>query len=320
MGSNYFMGDNKPTPEKRTEILSAEAPVSKMRKAGNKVAMWLVNNHTGLLSIVLFAFALLVMVTENLNLEGIFWQKVVSPETLLLASCSYTLYINAYIMGSNVASKTDFVINIETAYAEEIRKIRAKRIEWMLELFSSDYRMRELKYARTEILICAGFTESAVADILAGKTINQDTLTEDQKKALAKAQALKPIKLNKQMLVNAHNEQIDRSPIRSASAIEFEKYRAFVVKLITIVISFTFVVSLSIQLKTDFSLSTIVYTLFQLALMLVSLFTGMSLGHKIKIKYTERIQDIVGVLYEFLEWYEYREKHPNTSENELQGR
>ena len=54
--------------------------------------------------------------------------------------------------------------------------------------------------------------------------------------------------------------------------------------------------------------------------MLVSLFTGMSLGHKIKIKYTERIQDIVGVLYEFWEWYEYREKHPNTSENELQGR
>lgn len=314
MGNDYFMGNanTKPTPKK--EVLTVEPPVSKMRKAGSKVVTWLVNNHTGLLSIVLFAFALLVMVTENLNLDGVFWQKVVSPETLLLASCSYMLYINAYVMGGNVAGKTDFATNVENAYSDEVGKIRLKRIEWLLEVFCSDYRMRELKYAKSEILLCAGFTESAVADILDGKEINKETLTESQKKALIKAQGLKPIKLNKQMLVNAHNEQIERSPIPSAGAIEFEKYRAFIVKAITIIISFTFVVSLSIQLKSDFSLSTIVYTLFQLALMLVSLFTGMSLGYKIKIKYTRRIQCIVGVLYGFWEWYDFREKHPNTSE------
>ena len=318
MGNNYFMGDTTaPKKARQSEALTTEAPVSKMRKAGSKIATWLVNNHAGLLSIVLIAFATLVMFTENLNLEGVFWQKVVSPETLLLATCSYMLYINAYVMGINVASKSDFATTVESAYSEEIKTIRQKRIEWLLELFCTDYKARELRYARTELLLCAGFTERAIADILDGKDFDQATLTEDQKKALAKAKALKPIKLNKQMLVNARNEHLDRSPIRSARAIEFEKYRAFVLKLITILISFTFVVSLSIQLKSDFSLSTVIYTLFQLGLMLISLFGGMSLGYRIKIHYTERIQDIVGVLYEFWEWFDFREKQPNISEKEL---
>ena len=320
MGSNYFMGENKPTPEKRTEILTAEAPVSKMRKAGNKVAMWLVNNHTGLLSIAIMLLALLVMFVDEFIIDNVFWRKVVSAETLFLATCSYMLYINAYIMGSNVASKSEFAMIIENAYAEEVKKIRAKRIEWMLELFCNDYKSRELKYARTDILISAGFTEAQITDILNGEKIPEEKLTVDQKKALAKAQALKPIKLNKQMLVNAHNEHLDRSPIRSASAIELEKYRAFVFKLITVIISITFVVSLTISLVQNFTSEAIISALLQLALMLISLLGGISLGQKIKTKYTERIQDIVGVLYEFWEWYDYREKHPNTSENELQGR
>ncbi len=313
MGSDYFMGGNPKNPSK-TEVLNAEAPVSKMRKAGNKVAMWLVNNHTGLLSIAIMLLALLVMFVDEFIVDDVFWRKVVSAETLFLATCSYTLYINAYIMGSNVASKSEFAMIIENAYAEEVKKIRAKRIEWMLEVFCNDYKTRELKYARTDILISAGFTEAQITDILNGERIPEEKLTGEQKKALSKAQALKPIKLNKQMLVNAHNEHLDRSPIRSASAIEFEKYRAFVFKLITVIISITFVVSLTISLVQDFSAEALITALLQLGLMLLSLFGGMSLGQKIKIKYTERIQDIVGVLYEFWEWFDYREKNHNISE------
>ncbi len=317
MSNNYFIGDS--TPQKETiknEILTSEAPVSKMRKAGSKLATWLVNNHAGLLSILLIAFALLVMFTDNLNLEGIFWQKVVSPETLILATCSYMLYINSYVIGSNVASKTEFSTNIDTAYTKHISDIRGKRIEWLMELFCSDYRMRELRYTRTDILLCAGFTEAQALAIIEGNDIDLSKITEEQKKALAKAQSLKPIKLTKNMLVNARNEHSERSPIRSARAIEIEKYRAFAVKLFTIMISFTFVVSLSISLVQDFSAEAILSALFQLALMLISFFGGISLGYRIKIKYTERLQDIVGVLYEFWEWYETREKQAKNSNNE----
>ena len=309
MGNDYFMGGhNNNAKTSKAEILTTEAPVTKMRKAGSKIATWLVNNHAGLLSIVLICFAVLVMLTENLNLEGVFWQEVVSPETLLLATCSYLLYLNSYTIGSNVASKTDFSTSIDNAYSEEVSKIRAKRIEWMLELFCGDYRMQELRYTKTDILVCAGFTEKQTNEILEGNEIDLAHLTKDQITALKKAKALKPIKLNKNMLINARNEHNERSPIRSAGAIEAEKYRAFLTKLITVIVSFTFVVSLSISLVQDFTPEAILSALFQLALMLISLFSGISLGYRIKIKYTERIQDIIGVLYEFWEWYEKREK------------
>ena len=311
------MGDLK--PEKQTiknEVLTSEAPVSKMRKAGGKVAAWLVNNHAGLLSILLIAFAILVMFTDDLDLEGIFWKRVISPETLILATLSYLLYINAYIIGSNVASKTEFTTTIDAAYAEHINSIRKKRIEWLIELFCSDYRMRELRYTRTDILLCAGFSEAQALAIIGDKDIDLNKLTEEQKKALSKAKALKPIKLSKNMLVNAKYEHSERSPIRSARAIELEKYRAFGLKLITIIVSFTFVVSLSISLVQDFSPEAILSALFQLGLMMISLFGGISLGYMIKIKYTERLQDIVGVLYEFWEWFEARENQAKNSADE----
>ena len=183
--NNYFMGDLK--PEKQTiknEVLTSEAPVSKMRKAGGKVAAWLVNNHAGLLSILLIAFAILVMFTDDLDLEGIFWKRVISPETLILATLSYLLYINAYIIGSNVASKTEFTTTIDAAYAEHINSIRKKRIEWLIELFCSDYRMRELRYTRTDILLCAGFSEAQALAIIGDKDIDLNKLTEEQKKAV----------------------------------------------------------------------------------------------------------------------------------------
>lgn len=321
MGNDFFTGGYNKKEQKNNEILSIEAPVTRMRKAGNKIATWLVNNHAGLLSIVLLGFAILVMLTDNLNLKGVFWQKVVSPETLLLATCSYLLYLNSYTIGHNVAGKTEFCVNVDNAYTVEVGNIRAKRIEWMLELFCVDYRKKELEYTKTDILICAGFSEKQVKQIIAGEFIVKDdhALTKEQVKALAKANALKPIKLNKNMLVNARNEHIDRSPIRSAGAIEAEKYRAFITKLLTIIISFTFVVSLSISLIQDFGAEAILSALFQLALMLISLFGGMSLGFRIKTKYTERLQDVIGVLYEFNEWLERRkttEKAETTAQNE----
>lgn len=315
MSDNFFMGNNNNNGKHNTaksEALSVEAPVSRMRKAGGNVMGWVVRNHAELLAVVLIAFAVLVVCVDNLEFDGVFWRTVTSPETLLLATCSYMLYINSSIIGENVANKVEFTTTINNAYNEEIKKIRAKRIEWLLEVYCNEFKVQELKYSRSELLLCAGFTEKQVSDILNGVKIDETPLTDDQKKALKKAKALKPIKLNKSMLVNATNEHSERSPIRSATAIQIAKYKAFALKLITTAISFIFVVSLSISITKDFSPEAIIYALFQIGLMLFSLFGGMSIGYKTKIRHTARLQDIVGVLYSFWEWLELREKQPTS--------
>lgn len=312
MGNDYFTGGNaksKAVPQaERDRILGASAPVSKARvKSGNALS-WAVKHHAELLSGILIAFAIVVVFTAEFDFEGTFWASVVDVETLILATCTYIVYLNAYVIGTNTATASDFTITVHDAYKGEIKKIRDQRIEWMLELFCNDYRAGELKNAKTEILLCAGFTEKQIALVLDGKPINEDRLLEDQKKALQKARDLKPIKLNKAMLVNPYNGHRDRSPIRSATAIQIQKYSSFFTKLVFVIVSFTVVVSLTIKLTSDFSLGAIIYALLQIVLLFVSLFGGMSLGYKIKTKYTERVQDIVGVLYEFWEWLDWHNR------------
>lgn len=314
MGNDYFSGGAKYKPSTQAErdaVLGASAPVSKARERSGNVVSWTVQHHAELLSGILMAFAIFVVFTSEFDLTNASWAKAVSAETLILATCSYIVYLNAYTIGSNTASRVEFTQMIEKAYLTEVKKIREKKIEWMLELFCTDYKVSELKNTRTEILLCAGFTEAEIALIIDGKDIDESALTEEQAKALKKAKELKPIKLNKSMLVNSLNGHSERSPIRSEAVIKAHKYVSFATKLIFVIISCIVVVSLTIKLTSDFSLSTIIYALFQIMLLVLSLFGGMALGYKIKIKYTERVQDIVGVLYEFWEWFDFRNQKQN---------
>lgn len=319
MSDNFFTGNNNsPKKVKKDEVTELEAPVSKIRRTSGKVGKWLVNNHTELLAVLLICFAVLVIVTDTLELEGIFWESVISPEALILATCSYMIYLNAYVIGSDVAKKTEFTVKINNTYAEEVAKIRAKRIEYLLDIFCNEYKINELKYAKNELLFGVGFSEEQVSEFLQTNTVASENLSDEQKKALKKAQVLKPIKLNKKMLINAKNEHYDRSPIRSAGKIEAEKYRAFISKLFRVVTSITFIISISIHLTFNFTIETIIEIFLEVALMLISLFGGMGIGYKIKIKYTERLQDVVGVLYEFWEWLDLREKNEISTKNNKQ--
>lgn len=303
MNKDFFTGELK-----MQETMSMHAPVSKAKKVGSSVMGWVARNHAELLAVVLIGFAIMVVCVDEFSFEGIFWQTVFSPETLLLATCSYMLYINSSVIGDNVANKSEFAVKVNNTYDEVIATIRKRRIEWKLELFCNDYKVKELKRFKTELLLCAGFSEKKTAAIIEGDAVEFGELTDDQKQALKKVKSLKPIRLNKTMLINARNEHIERSPIRSATAIRLAKYRAFTIKLITTALSFVFVVSLSLSLTRDFSWEAIMYALFQVALMIYSLLGGISIGYKTKLRFTERIQDIIGVLHEFEEWLIEKEK------------
>lgn len=320
MGNDYFSGGANPKTSAHHEqesILNASAPVSKARERNGNIVSWTVQHHAELLSAILMVFAIFVVFVSEFDITNASWARAISAETLILATCSYIVYLNSYTIGTNTATRIEFTKKVEDAYLAEVKKIRDKRIEWMLELFCSDYKTGELKKTRTEILLCAGFSEADTALILEGKDIDESALTEEQAKALKKAKSLKPIKLNKAMLVNSINGHSERSPIRSEGVIKAHKYVSFATKLIFVIISCIVVVSLTIKLTSDFSLVTIIYALFQIMLLLLSLFGGMALGYTIKIKYTERLQDIIGVLYEFWEWFDFREKQPNISEKAL---
>lgn len=318
MGNDFFTGGNAyKTGERQKDVTSLTVPESGVKRAGKTALGWVVSNHSVIISVILILFAIVVLITTELKLDGAFWQNVVSANTILLATCSYLLYINGYRTGGATAEKSDFVTSVKTAYIDIIAEVRKKKIEWMLELFCAEYRKDELRNAKTEILLCAGFTEKQITAFFAGDSENAIDITKLSKpklKAYNQAKKLKPIRLTKSMLVNSLTAHRGRNPIRSAGAIEVSKWSGFLVKAVTVVISCVFVVSLSLQLTTDFSLKAVIYALFQIVLLLVSLFGGVFHGNKIKIKYTERLQDVIGVLYEFNEWLERRKTTKSAEE------
>lgn len=310
MGNDFFTGGNTPpiTQEKIKNVATTAPPESRLRQAGGTVASWLVANNENIVSIGLILFALVVLIIAEFGVDGAFWQNVISANTIMLATCVYLLYVNGYRTGVNTATKSEFTVNVVTTYNGIISNIRAKKIEWMLELFCAEYRRDELRNFKTEILLCAGLNERQIKEFFAnnGNIANESALTEEQKKAIRQAQKLKPIKLNKSMLINSLTAHNERNPIRSSNKIQFAKWRGFVIKAITTLFSCVFVVSLSIQLTTDFSAGAIIYALFQVVVLILSLFGGISHGYRIKTKNTERLQDVIGVLYEFNEWLERR--------------
>lgn len=315
--NNFFMGDYKAHKEsEKKEILNAKPTESKFRQAGGSVASWLVANNENIVSIGLILFALVVLIISEFGIGGAFWQNVISANTIMLATCVYLLYVNGYRTGSKTANKSEFTVSVKTAYFNLIAEIRTKKIEWMLELFCAEYRREELKFAKTEILLCAGLTEPQIEEFFKfGNIANESNLTEEQKTAIKQAKKLKPINLNKSMLVNSLTAHNERNPIRSAGKIEREKWLGFIFKAVTTIFSCVFVVSLSIKLTTDFSAGAIIYALFQVVVLIVSLFGGISHGYRIKTKNTERLQDVIGVLYEFNEWLERRKKTTEKVEN-----
>ena len=193
MGNDYFSGGanaKTSTHHEQESILNASAPVSKARERNGNIVSWTVQHHAELLSAILMVFAIFIVFVSEFDITNASWARAISAETLILATCSYIVYLNSYTIGTNTATRIEFTKKVEDAYLAEVKKIRDKRIEWMLELFCSDYKTGELKKTRTEILLCAGFSEADTALMLEGKDIDESALTEEQAKALKKAKVL----------------------------------------------------------------------------------------------------------------------------------
>lgn len=298
MNKDFFTGDLK-----QHNALNISPSTSKARRAGSSFLGWVVNNNSVIFTVVLLLFAATVLVISDFDFTGKFWQNVISTSTILLGACAYLLYINCYTTGSKTAEKSTFVKEVTNAYNNSIASIRERKIEWKIEVFCKEYRLNELERRKTEILLVAGFSESEIYYFLKNGVLSDDEkLTKEQELAINRARKVKPIKLNKAMIISPSRFGDRRNPIRSLTAINLYKYTSFLIKLITIIISCTFVVNLSVSLITDFTASAIIHAIVQLVLLATSIFGGMGLGYRTKTKYTERIQDIVAILFEFEEW------------------
>lgn len=295
--ADFFSGNGlPPAPQKK----------NKDRNIKGQALNWVVKNNSIIFIIILLIIAIAAMFLVTFNIGSDFVKKSLSATTILLSAVSYSLYVNGYITGDNNATQSETTITAEQRYFEEIKKIREKKVEWDINLFCQDYIQTELREYRTDLLFAGEFKPEEVEKILNGEQVDESTLTPLQLKALKACRNAKPIKLNKSMIMSPAETSRQRSPVSSANKIKSYKYRKFIFKAITVVLGASFLVAITPELITKFTVAKLIQALVQLVLLLASLFGGMRLGYSVRMRWTNRLEEITNLIGEFWGWEERR--------------
>ena len=181
-----------------------------------KIAQTLLNN-AGILIGVFIVFAAIMLVTTEI--------KFVQPEDFgkfaidffFLLFCSYSMYVNCSDSGMRFGLKNkDYLKQVEKFESKKRTIIESKNQKKLVE-FCHYYINKELENTKMNILAVVGLDyETYVSKwlILNDKQINAiTTLTESQKKAIIKANAVMPITLTPEMIMKRGRRESKRAPL-----------------------------------------------------------------------------------------------------------
>lgn len=181
-----------------------------------RLAQTLLNN-AGILIGVFIVFAAIMLVTTEV--------KFVRPENIgkfaidffFLLFCSYSMYVNCSDSGMRFGLKNkDYLKQVEKFESKKRTIIESKNQKKLVE-FCRYYINKELENTKKNILAVVGLDyETYVSKwlILNDKQINAiTTLTESQKKAIIKANAVIPITLTPEMIMKRGRRESKRAPL-----------------------------------------------------------------------------------------------------------
>lgn len=181
-----------------------------------RLAQTLLNN-AGILIGVFIVFAAIMLVTTEV--------KFVRPENIgkfaidffFLLFCSYSMYVNCSDSGMRFGLKNkDYLKQVEKFESKKRTIIESKNQKKLVE-FCHYYINKELENTKKNILAVVGLDyETYVSKwlILNDKQINAiTTLTESQKKAIIKANAVIPITLTPEMIMKRGRRESKRAPL-----------------------------------------------------------------------------------------------------------
>lgn len=174
-------------------------------------------NNIGLFMGVLLIFAVIVIMTTDIHLVSFEEITSLGLDFFLLLFCSYSMYVCCADTGYKSGLST-------TIYSETVEKFKStkKRIidgQMQAELpeFCKHYIDEELKSTKMSILSIVGLTyEEYQRAYMRLDDLSIDAfqhLTEPQKKAIKKANKVKPVKLTPEMLMRHGRDARRRSPL-----------------------------------------------------------------------------------------------------------
>jgi hypothetical protein len=174
-------------------------------------------NNIGLFMSIILIFAVIVIMTTDIHLVSFEEITSLGLDFFLLLFCSYSMYVCCADTGSKAGLNTEKYTNSMENFADKKNRIFEGNMQNKMLSFCNYYTANELRNTRTSIIAVVGLTYDDYWDKymhLDDKGIDALTdLTSAQKKAIKKANKIKPIKLTPEMILRQGRSAKRRSAL-----------------------------------------------------------------------------------------------------------
>lgn len=195
-------------------------------------------NYAGIFIGIFLMFAVVVIVTTDISFASLDELKALGLDFFLLFFCSYSMYVNCSDSGmrNGLISKT--YIESSSQFEELKHKILSNGLQTFLPNFCKDYIEEELKTSRLEVLGVVGITYEEYLKkyvTLGPSEIDElEGVSESQKKAIKRANSIKPIRLTPEMIMKRGRGFGRRSPLSISP--KTKKAFVFTYKIVTMLL------------------------------------------------------------------------------------
>ena len=201
---------SQPALSKFEESVVAENQVKNKLKKGFL-------NYAGIFVGVFLMFAVVVIVTTDISFTSFEEMAALGLDFFLLLFCSYSMYINCSDSGMRTGLSSKLYTDALTTFETYKKNIVERRLQARLPEFCRHYIKDELRNSRLEILAVVGISY----DIYLKEFISMDDedvdaradLSKAQRKAIKKANAVKPIQLTPEMIMKRGRGSYRRAPL-----------------------------------------------------------------------------------------------------------
>lgn len=239
-------------------------------------------NNAGILVGVFILFAVIIIVTTDIKLANPEEIAKLGIDFFLLLFCSYSMYINCSDSGMRFGMQNENYLNGIKDFEQEKTYIISCKNQKRLHEFCRAFIQRELENTRTNILAIVGFDYEKYVDkwlVMSKKQIKEDTtLTGPQKKAIIKANSIRPIRLTPEMIMKRGGHGGKRSPLGMNP--NQKKVINFSFKLITNLVTALFWTAMVVELAITPTWQLFVAIVLRSLLVVLNGYSGYKFGYE----------------------------------------
>lgn len=201
---------------------------------------------------------------------------------LLMMICTYTMYVGAADSGMRAALKSELYIGSMNKFAAQKKYITDTNVHAHLFEFCRHYIEQELESSRKAVLATVGISYEQYIGMYLGKDDNaidkEETLSKTARKAVKKANSIKPVHLTPEMIMRRGKGGTRRAPLGMRP--EDKKTIAYSVKFITTLFASIFLSVIVLEAITDPSWVTFATCVVRLLMVVINAFAGYKFGYE----------------------------------------